>query len=207
MRWSVIAALIFVALLVIGIRSTEPMAAPAIAVAHAGPTVQPPARGESSGVEWQGKLVSFPFVKRDDARRDALAKAQDQLATWLHAKYPEIHYTPTPDFIDRNKLIKSEKEVPHTPDADQNVEMVKVEMDLELSSDGLKKIREEDRNQIIEGRLLGLARIVGGLVLLFGAVAGSIRLDEWTKGYLTWPLRIGALCLGAGGAAVLWFVL
>ena len=55
-------------------------------------------------------------------------------------------------------------------------------------------------------RLGGLARIVGGLVLLFGAVAGSIRLDEWTKGYLTWPLRVAALVLGAGGAAVLWFV-
>jgi hypothetical protein len=203
MRWSVFAALIFVALLVVGIQSSQTPPMPCIA--HAGPPPHANARSEAA-VEWQDKVESRPFVKREEARIDAVARARERLTTWLREKYPSIRYSPTAEFIDRNKLVKSETETKHVLDADHDVELIKIEMDVELSGDALKKIVQEDRNQVIEGRLWGLARLVGGLVLLFGAVAGSIRLDEWTKGYLTWPLRIGALVLGAGGAAVLWFV-
>lgn len=203
MRWSVFVALVFIALLVVGIQTSQ-NPPPVPAKAHAGPPPRPNARGESAAEKW--KVESRPFVKREDAHRDAVDRARERLTEWLRENYPNIRYKPTPEFINQIKLVKSETETKHILDADHDVELIKVEVDVELSADALKKIVQEDRNLLIEGRLWGLARIVGGLVLLFGAVAGSIRLDEWTKGYLTWPLRIAALVLGAGGAAVLWFV-
>jgi len=207
MRWSVFAALIFVALLVVGVQSSQ-NPPPVPGKAHAGPPPHANARGEAA-VEWQDKVESRPFVKREEAREearnDAVARARHRLTAWLREKYPGIRYSPTAEFFKQNKLIKSETEKPG-PEPDVNVETIKVEVDVELSTDALNKIVQEDRKQLIEGRLWSLARIVGGLVLLFGVVAGSIWLDERTKGYLTWPLRIGALVLGAGGAAVLWFV-
>jgi hypothetical protein len=199
MRWSVFVALIFVALLVVGIQSPQNPGK-----ADAGPPPDANARSEAA-VEWQDKVEGDPFVNLDDARNDAVAKARDRLTTWLREKHPSIRYAPTAESFKRNKLIKSETEKPG-PEPEINVKTIKVEVDVELSADALKKIVQEDRNEVIEGRLWGLARIVGGLVLLFGAVAGSIQLDERTKGYLTWPLRIAALFVGAGGAAVLWFV-
>src|SRR5207244_7607793 len=97
MRWSVFAGLIFVALLVIGVRSIEPESPPAVAVAvaHAGPPARPNARGESAALEWQDKVESRPFVKRDEARSDAVARAQERLTDWLREKHPGIRYRPT----------------------------------------------------------------------------------------------------------------
>src|SRR5438105_1462128 len=176
MRWSVAVGLLFAALFVAGIQTSQtPMPVPG--KVYAGPPSRPAARGENQVVEWHAEAKGRPFVKRDEARRDALDDGQAKLTEWLRAKYPEIRYAPTADFIDRNKLVKSEKEVPYVYTQDNtSVEMVIVGMDLELTPDGLSKIVQEDRNQLIEGRLWGLARVVGGLVLLFGAVAGSIRL-------------------------------
>jgi hypothetical protein len=211
MRWSVFVSLILLTLFGFGLRVHdsrlhESRMAPE-SVAHAGPAFRPPFIREAftNHVEWQDKVESHPKVSRDEAEQEALELGQKSLTQWLRSKYPEIAYVPSAKFMHKN-IIKSSKPVPYESGAILDQPFCKVEMELELTRDNLEKIKQEDHDMRIEGRLWGLARIVGGLVLLLGAVAGSIRLDEWTKGYLTWPLRIGAMALAAGGAALLWFV-
>src|SRR5262249_21129135 len=108
MRWSVFAALIFVALLVVGIQSSQ-NPPPMPCKAHAGPPPHANARSEAA-VEWQDKVEGRPFVKREVARADAVDKARERLTIWLREKHPSIRYSPTAEFLDRNKLVKSETE-------------------------------------------------------------------------------------------------
>jgi len=43
-------------------------------------------------------------------------------------------------------------------------------------------------------------------VLVLGAIAGAIRLDEWTKGYFPLPLKLGVVALAAAGAVAVWVI-
>src|SRR5437764_1032335 len=80
-------------------------------------------------------------------------------------------------------------------------------LELAITADDLKEIQQEDHKFRVEQRLWLAGRGFGGLVLLLGAVAGFMRLDELTKGYFTFPLRVAALTLGVVGALVVWFVI
>ena len=54
------------------------------------------------------------------------------------------------------------------------------------------------------GQRLGwLARVVAGLVALLAAVAGYIRLEEWSKGYYTGWLKLAAAVAVAVGLFLL----
>jgi len=52
-------------------------------------------------------------------------------------------------------------------------------------------------------RMQVLARFVGVLIVLFGCVAGYIRIDEYTKGYYTGRLRALAVLLVVAAGFVL----
>ncbi|HEV3261836.1 MAG TPA: hypothetical protein VG013_33610 [Gemmataceae bacterium] len=71
----------------------------------------------------------------------------------------------------------------------------------------IKKVSHDEhvrnRKQRMEQRMLPLAQVLGGLVALLAAVAGYVRLDEWSKGYYRRWLRLGA----AGFVSVAWVVL
>ena len=76
---------------------------------------------------------------------------------------------------------------------------VYVEYDVEVTADQVRELRTRDR--------------VGSSLRIFGAIAAValagflfLRLDEWTKGYLTRWLAIAAVLLAGGTAAALYFV-
>jgi hypothetical protein len=195
---------LFVTLFGLGIRATRPELG--IDCVHAQESSTTAAKDDGQTVQWTDSVQSDPQLTEPKAIDDALVKAQGRLTKWLDGRYPELKWSPTPKFIRKN-LVKG----PATPTTKffepAEKDMVTVTLNLELTTQNLKKIVQEDHNYRIEGRLWDLGRIVGGVVLLLGALAGCIRLDEWTKGYLTWPLRLGTAALAISGAFVLWFVI
>jgi hypothetical protein len=54
------------------------------------------------------------------------------------------------------------------------------------------------REQVIQGRMLLLAKVFGVVIALLLVVAGYIRLDEYTKGYYTGWLKVAAFGILAG---------
>ena len=45
----------------------------------------------------------------------------------------------------------------------------------------------------------------GQTIVLLTAIAGYVRLDEWSKGYYTGALRVAALAVVLASAAGMWF--
>ena len=73
-----------------------------------------------------------------------------------------------------------------------------------ITQDDYRDILQRDSQYRMDQRLLWAGAGLAGLVVLFGAIAGYIRLDEWSKGYYTWWLRLGALgFLGVAGAGLM----
>src|SRR5579859_7165035 len=102
MRWSVVVSLIFVALFGIGLRSAQPDMG--VEKAHAqGPRVLHDegvqnAKDNGKSVQWKDQVVSAPYVRENEANLDALVKAKGRLAAWLQTKYPDLQWSPTPEF-------------------------------------------------------------------------------------------------------------
>jgi len=96
-----------------------------------------------------------------------------------------------------------------------DVRLYRVRLRVQVSPQGLTEIRAlshqehvHQRKERMEQRMLPLARLLVGLIALLGAVAGYVRLDEWSKGYYRTWLRLGATGLvAATWAGLSWPVL
>jgi len=70
-----------------------------------------------------------------------------------------------------------------------------------------REAQVEERRQRGQERLLMLARVFGGLFVLLAAIAGGIRLDEWTRGsYRRWLQLAGASLVAAAWAGLWLFI-
>ncbi|MFL5342729.1 MAG: hypothetical protein ACJ8F7_21565 [Gemmataceae bacterium] len=226
MRVSVLTCLILIALVVIGANAVDrggnapmPPAPLRPPMAHGQEPVVVPAppknvapktnaaKGEPPTPLWQSKVESQRFAQSEEAWNDALEKATTQLRLYLLERRPSIEWRPTPEFIRSNKIVKQSEDREVTDSAVPNMPpMHQVSLQLAVTPEDLKLIQREDHKYRVEQRLWLAGRGLGGLVLLLGALAGYMRLDELTKGYFTFPLRAAALVLGVAGAAVVWFV-
>lgn len=161
--------------------------------------------GTDPGTLWSGEVKSEPHAKLEDAWDDALDSAVWKVREYLVTRTPPIEWKPTPQFV-RKRLVRKHTEEVKKFTSTGGIDMHQVNLKLTITAEDLRQIEQEDRKFHAEHRLWIVGRGLGGLVLLLGAVAGFIRLDELTKGYITWPLRITALTLGVAGAAAIWFV-
>jgi hypothetical protein len=99
-------------------------------------------------------------------------------------------------------LIKRQAEAPRLKVAD-DLKVRQVELDVAITSDDYRDIKEQDRRYTMDRRMLWVGGGLVGLVALFSAVVGFIRVDEWTKGYYTRLLWLGAFVfVSATGTAV-----
>jgi hypothetical protein len=136
----------------------------------------------------------------DDARSKALARAQEEVLLYLQDHHPKVEWVPDQDYIDQH-LVKGRRNIPSNLDGEK---VEHRELDVAITPEDWRDILQHDSQYRMDQRLLWVGAGLAGLVVLFGAVAGYIRLDEWSKGYYTWWLRFGALgFLGLAGAALM----
>jgi hypothetical protein len=209
MRSSIIGSLILLALLGIGLRTWIDDAGPPKAQAQETQVrvnVNKPPQPEPA---WSGGTVKskVPHSRSDEAVDDALNVAIDKFTfEYLEKKLPGTAWRPNTDFA-RKYMLKSKREEVKKLESDPNApDQYVAHIDVELTADGQKEMEKEAREMLIHLRMLVLGRILGGLVLVLGGVAAFIRVDEWTKGYLTVPLRLLMIALATAGIFALWLL-
>ncbi len=148
--------------------------------------------------------VRLPGIRSKDPHRtkelalaDALNVARIELMKQLEQLDPPIHTRPSMVTMRTNylkgeprEILPSEEEKSVIRANNLNANVRWVEIDLELSEDHVQKLRSAER-------VTDAFRIAALAFALVAALYGFLRLDQWTKGYLT--LWLG---LGAGAAVV-----
>ncbi len=139
-------------------------------------------------------------LTKDAATTDAIEQAREQIGKQLAALDPPITRRPSFDAV-RDKFVFPTSVRTVQPDDGLKAEWVKakiepnrvwVELDVEVTAKQLQQLRGEERT-------LGVAKLVGLIVLALVGVAGFFRLDALTKGHLTVALAGGLALLGTLG--------
>jgi hypothetical protein len=145
-------------------------------------TSSKPASADRGDILWWGQVESRPKVK-SEAYNDALDRARMLVAEKL-----DLSRAPSREFV--NKYIKADHCEKEGPSDSVIGDTFRVSMDLEVTRDVYRQLAKMDRDARVEERVGGLARVMAVVTALLGCIAGYIRLDEWTKGYYTWRLRL-----------------
>jgi hypothetical protein len=140
----------------------------------------------------------------DDAKDDACAKARDELLVFLRNQKPPIEWTPSRDFVRKHLARKWDTE--SSMHLDDVGEIVQVRLDLEITPADKHMFGEKDRHHRVETRMTWLGKAFAGFVVLLTAIAGYVRLDEWSKGYFTGALRFAAVAVLVASAAGMWLL-
>jgi hypothetical protein len=147
-----------------------------------------------------------PHPTQAKALNDALVEAQSRIAERLRSLDEPIHQVPPVEVI-RTEYLKPDSVAELPLKAEDRAELeakgidsnrVWVEIDVELSESQVRQLRSTSR-------LEGTGLIAGVAFVLVLALFGFLRLDAWTKGYLTAGIGI-AVAAAAGGALALLFL-
>ncbi|MCE9563770.1 MAG: hypothetical protein K8U57_17145 [Planctomycetes bacterium] len=150
---------------------------------------------------------AYPSPNEADADEDALNVAAEAVSRKLAELDPPVAYHPSATEM-KNEFVRRDTRLVRAPDASERAELemykidtnrVYVEYDAEVTADQVRDLRTRDR-------VADVTRLLG--VLTAAAIAGFLflRLDEWTGGYLTRWLAIGALALASGAAVGLYLL-
>jgi hypothetical protein len=153
------------------------------------------------------RVVSVIATTEAEAEEDALAQARDLIERRLAELDPPVRYKPSIGEV-KSEFVRNDSRTVRPPDAREKTALaeaqitgnpVHVEFDVEVTVDQVRELRSQERAS-------AALRVLGLLVAV--ALAGFLflRADEWTKGYLTSWLALGAVVLAGGAAAVLIFV-
>ncbi len=187
------------------VNTPAPPTAPATPVVSAAPKSAP--RPGPATVIRARVASSMPFTTDTEADADALTQVCDLIEKELGKLDPPVRYRPSvgearTEFIRKDSrtvrpLDKEKRELFAREGVTGN--LVYVEYEVEVTADQVRELRSQERAG-------GALRIVGMLAAV--ALAGFLflRADEWTKGYLTSWLALGAVALAGGAAAALIFV-
>jgi hypothetical protein len=175
-----------------------------------------------------------PLANQDLALDDALDKARDRIATYLHEQKLVQDWTPKVSFVrdrlltdldqkdvvgqdvkghlshilvgQRFRAIEETREL-----ADQKTETRRVWLKVVFNPETWKQIQKENRLaedqkrlKVTKSRMVFLVKILVGIVALLLTVCGYIRLDEWSKGYYTQWLKLAAVGCMVAVGLILW---
>jgi hypothetical protein len=148
-----------------------------------------------------------PFPTEAEAEEDLLNSACDVIERRLAELDPPVKYRPSPNEV-KNEFARRDTRTFRQPDAAQREEyarngvganLVYAECDIEVTAEQIRDLRTRDR-------VANTLRILVGVAVMSLACFLFLRADEWTKGYMTRWLACGAVALGGGAAAALYFV-
>jgi hypothetical protein len=150
---------------------------------------KPPVVDDSQQVVWPpaDMVVESSLLPEAAAWEDAMAKARNLMTHDLH-----LARVPSEEFI-RRHVLKDWKTV-EGPSV-EGTSTMRVKLDLELTRETWRELAQAEREVRSQHRMDALARLVAVVTAVLGAVAGYVRLDEWTKGYYTGRLRLAAVAL------------
>jgi serine/threonine protein kinase len=200
-----------------------PAPAPAVIVAPPSPPVPPVppqpvsypseplarqmARQASPVVIAEHVASPIPYPTESEADDRAVVEAQMVIERRLKELDPPVDYTP-PKAVIRNEYLKKNSRLVRLPTDDEKKAMAEagystdrkyVEYTVEITAEQVRDLR-------IRNRVADAFRGLGIITAL--ALAGFLflRLDEWSKGYLTSWLALGAAGIGGGIIAAVLFV-
>jgi len=135
-----------------------------------------------------------PRLSENDAYKDALELAAEQVQ-----EYFSLQTTPTAEFL--RKHILDSKEVCGPTIAEG--ETRRCEMVFQFNSAAVDEMAQIEREVRMTSRMQILARGLAVAVAALFAIAGYVRLDEWSKGYYSGLLKAVAVLavIGIGIAA------
>jgi hypothetical protein len=148
--------------------------------------------------------TDVPFPTEAAADEEAIRMAQERIAARLQELDPPIRYTPSQHVVKNEYLRKENRTVRRPGPSEQEGwqqhgftgDQVYVEYDVEVTAEQIRDLRTQER-------LSGAVRAIIGLAVVAFAGFLFLRLDDWTKGYLTSWLAFVAAGLAGGVAAAL----
>lgn len=178
-----------------------------------------PPRAGPSPIIRERVASSVPAANEAEADEEAINAARDLVEKKLAELDPPVKYRPSANEM-KNEFLRRDSRTVTTlkeatgPRAEATRKVLKeqlhlspeeidrrvnVEYDVEVTANQVRHLRTRDR-------LGDTLRVFGALSAI--ALAGFLflRADEWTKGYLTRWLAMGAVLLAGGAAAALYFV-
>ncbi len=149
-----------------------------------------------------------PYTRKEAALSDALTTARIEVVKQLEALDPPVHARPSMVAM-RNDYLRKDSVVEKNPTDSERAEWIAnkldpnrlwVEIDVELNDDQIQRLRSSER--------VNIGFRIGGVIFVMAlAISGFLRLDEWTRGYLTVWLAVGAFVIvGIAIAAMLYTV-
>jgi hypothetical protein len=171
------------------------------------PVPKTPPRPGPPAVVRERVVSMVPYATEAEAEEDALVQARELVEQKLAALDPPVRHKPSVSEV-KAEFIRKDSRTVRPPDAEEKEafarygmsgNLVYVEYDVEVTADQVRELRSQER--VSAGlRVLGVVMVVALAGFLF------LRADEWTKGYLTSWLALGAATLAGGVAAALIFV-
>lgn len=150
---------------------------------------------------------ALAYTLAAEADEDALLQAQERVAQRLRELRPPVNVRPPLDAV-RSEYVRRDTRTVRYPGPQESellkqngysAERVYVEYDVQVTADQVRVLRTRDR---IDDAL----RAIGVLTAAALAAFLFLRLDEWTKGYLTSRLAVAAIVLAVGVTAAAVFI-
>jgi hypothetical protein len=158
-----------------------------------------PATNPSWSVLGRGKTLQ-------DAKDDAYDKAWAGLLEYDESVRPPIEWRPSIEFV-RAYLEKR-----WGPDTVEEFEdpvgaVVQIPLEVEVTPGARQLLADLDHELRVDQRMGIAGKLLAVVVAVLAAIAGYIRMDEWTKGFYTRWLRTAAVAFVVCAGAGLWMVL
>jgi hypothetical protein len=133
-----------------------------------------------------------------DAEQVAMEDAYHSVVNYVERDLPAPRWVPSSDYVFQRMLKSKQNEEPREFADLGLAEQVTVRVEMSP---------EDQRDILRRGRMLFLVKILSAIVLILGAIAVYIRMDELSKGYYTGWLRLATAGVVAGAVGGLLAVL
>jgi hypothetical protein len=141
------------------------------------------------------KVIGKAKVGRDEAYEDALEQAAHDIEKYFALQY-------SLDLNDVKRLVRCpEEKIVRTGEFGDTR---KYELTLQFDDAFVNELVQIERESRMRGRMQILARGLAVAVAALFAIAGYVRLDEWSKGYYSGLLKAVAVLAVAGIGLVAW---
>ncbi|HYT90540.1 MAG TPA: hypothetical protein VEL76_17670 [Gemmataceae bacterium] len=146
----------------------------------------------------------------EEAEKVALARARTLVEEHLRRQQPPLRWSPSAEYIRAHLVsgspqrLTDEDKTVNTPEG-REYTLRSWSWTVTITPEQYRELVKDARREKASDRMLLAGKVTVGLVLLLAALAGYLRLDDWTKGaYTRWlVLALAGLLAGVGTGLVL----